>query len=357
MNNQDVRHGDAREWCAGLPLVQRRPLQADELRILRLQALRLFLQGIAIPAGCAVLLAACFRAVSAAMEDSAWPSAVVVPLIIGTVFLVLAGPPISLILAYDRIRRAVHVRRDLRAGFVKHFVGTVDLDAYEEETLLALWKAGLISPQAPQCWIEVLPGSRRVWKVQGEIVKGWILAPSREVADTPEYAAIAAQWVEPFSPSRDGRVPVGHREMSAQEIDELRRYARRLWPRLVPAAAFFTLLVLGRLALHAFTPEASRAAPSSWSALSVIAALWFDYRLVMGVINARRLLRAAQIGRVLIFRLERGPQNDEDGAPTAPGEVSAEVTTDPFTVELLPVSRWVWTEDGRAAGWRRTAST
>src|SRR5206468_1716210 len=83
-------------------------------------------------------------------------------------------------------------------------------------------------PDALQ-WLEVLPRSGFLWQANNTRPRRWIpfMPPEEvEVAETPAFAAVAAEWAEPVA-GEETPARVGQRELSADEVRELRQHVRR----------------------------------------------------------------------------------------------------------------------------------
>jgi hypothetical protein len=240
--------------------------------------------------------------------------------------------------------------RDARRGYVQRYAGNLPPADGVDPRLHSLLESGLLKRDraAPQ-WLEVLPHSGFLWQVNDARPRRWIpfLPPQPiEVAETPAFAAVAAQWTEPVS--GDGTpVRAGQRELSPDEVRELRQQLRRaLRVRLVLAIPcnlwFWTVLGLGLREGH--LPR-----PSGWAfwhdavsflLLGVVAILG-DLVLVRGLREAWLHAREARIGQVVILR-----------SPLVEDEAPEEAPAAWITLELLPLSEAVWTIDGEPAGWR-----
>src|SRR5207244_1975476 len=100
-----------------------------------------------------------------------------------------------------------------------------------------LVRRGLVARESeePQ-WIEVLPASGLIWRVNGVRPKRWLAVTPVNVAPTPELSRIAAEWVQPLPTSDEVQLYYNQRPMSPAEMEELGRYRRRLILRPLPIA-------------------------------------------------------------------------------------------------------------------------
>ena len=257
------------------------------------------------------------------------------------------GLPVCLLLARDCFRRSKGLFGDLKCDFIKRFEGPLAPNQIADETLERLRRAKL-APKKGAAWygMEILPASGRVWRVTGAAVRGWVVAQTVEVAQTPEFANIASQWLQPFAQNENATLLGGQRDLSSAEQDELRRFARLLWLRPLPFAAGLTLWaampvaawMLGRHSANAF---------SFWQALFLVFfAVVTDYHFIHAVLLSRRIGQDAQRGRVMILSEQANLEKDKPPAQSQINAGKAEI------VELLPISRMIWTGDGRPAAWR-----
>jgi hypothetical protein len=215
--------------------------------------------------------------------------------------------------------------------------------AESEPTLRRLLKRGLLDARTlePQ-WIEVLTCSGKVWRVNGQRPGSWVSAACVEVAPTPEFAGIAAEWLSLEDGEDDVRT--SQRDLSAPEVDELRRYSRRLARRrLLPTTLFAAWATAGLWSGQPNSPAVPGSDLPQALLVSLIATIAFVLYLALfrWFYLSYRLGRDAQIGRVVIVRVPV-PADDEDRQAEPEHRV----------LEFLPSSRGLWTSDGRPAPWR-----
>jgi hypothetical protein len=280
-------------------------------------------------------------------------TAVTILLFAGTIALFLA--------ARSFLRESRALGQDARRGYVQRFTGVLPPPEAIEPRLQSVLEVGLLKrDRATPQWFEVLPHSGFLWQANGARPRRWIpLMPPMvvELAETPAFARIAAEWAEPVA-GAEAPVRVGQRELSPDEVRELRQQLRRaLWVRLawvIPCTAWFgTVVVLGireghlpqRLDVTYFhNLREFLTFFHDIAALLVLslATILGNVALIRGLREAWMHAREAQIGQVVIVRR---PLEDEEAPEEAP--------TAWVTLELLPVSEAVWTIDGEPAGWRR----
>jgi hypothetical protein len=330
----------------GLRRAGRRALTLAERRAVRGQSRRRWglLAGAVIGCWIALLLA---MGVGAAVEDAEGAARL---MLAGVTLLLLVGAIAVFLAARHFLAESRALARDARRGSVQQFQGTLPTEAGDDPRLRSLFEAGLVKrdPEAVQSF-EILPHSGILWQANGARPRRWIsfLPPEPvEVAETPAFAAMAAEWAEPLggdeTPAR-----VGQRDLSPDEVRELRQQTRRalrvrlVW--IIPYNLWFWI-VIGLALRQGHLPRAS-----GWS-------FWHDFVsfLLLGGIaiagdvalarsfrEAGRHARDARIGRVVILRSPLMPADGPEAAPPAC-----------VTLELLPVSEAVWTVDGEPAGWR-----
>ena len=316
---------DTIEWCAGLPFARQRPMEEAERQGLRREARKqigLCLGSVTI----FVITLAMLASLAFADPPGRFQQAYIMALAV----MIALGFPCVALLARDCARRASETFRDLRDGSIKRFEGTLNAGAEEDATLGSLLAAKLLpQTQNAPLQLEILPASRRVWRVNEAVVRGWIIAQTVRVARTPEQSRIAAQRLASSAPRPTDAAPqVTQRDLSPAEQDELRRYARRLWLRPLPFAALMTLMSVWAVAsvLLRHDPNFFFHSGRTFTLLSIAAGL--DSHWLRNFLVARRL-----------------------GQDMAQGQVS--IANDPSNVmETLPVSQKTWTENGQPASWR-----
>jgi hypothetical protein len=274
--------------------------------------------------------------------------------------LLFAGTIVLFMAARTFLRESRALGRDARRGYVQRFTGVLPPPEAIGFPLQLLLDAGLLKHDrgAPQ-WFEVLPHSGVLWQANGVRPRRWIpLMPPMvvELAETPAFARIAAEWAEPVA-GAEAPVRVGQRELTPDEVRELRQQLRRaLWARLawvIPCTVWFgTLVVLvireGHLPqrldvtsfhnLREFLPFLHDVAAFLLLSLATILG---NVALIRSMREAWMHAREARLGQVVIVRC---PLEDEEVPEQAPAVW--------VTLELLPVSEAVWTIDGEPAGWR-----
>lgn len=333
------------EWCVGLPLIGQRPFEPEEQEYLQRLAQRLRWYGIMAVLSYP-LLVCCFGVIEW-IATSSIAQAKEAMMISGLLLLVVCLP-MQLLAIRDAFGRRKALLGDLRCGFVKQFAGMMAPDVGTEATLIKLRQARIVPRTGTGHWsLELLPASRRMWRVQEQRVKPWIIANVVEVAQTPEMAGIAAQWLQPVTRNDDETLLGGRRALSQAERDELLRYARHAWTRPLPGAIGFTLWAGVRISSLLLHPLLNTGINWIFFTLFVFFTLLMDVALVMQVLLSRKLRQDAQAGHVIIVGVEKN-------APSVSRVTPAD--TVPMIREVLPHSKREWTQEGRPAVWRTIRS-
>lgn len=188
---------------------------------------------------------------------------------------------------------------------------------------LAAGKVGIC--EGPGEKIEVLLASGLIWTRKGVRQQDITLLTSASTAAVPEHARLATNYVKPFN----GDVSVHQRPLSDAELHELTSYAPGI-PLLRGVGGAFTI-VCALVALSA-VPRYPAVIVAS-----IVICLFITWRIGRGLASVLRtrkdVLRDVAEGYVVIVRRTGG---------------------DDRLFEVLPNSRYVWTEGGEPAAWRRT---
>jgi hypothetical protein len=193
--------------------------------------------------------------------------------------------------------------------------------------------------------MEVLDGSGRLWRVNGTRLRQRFVLPRSWVAETPAFAGIAADWVQPVAPEEPGAPYLNDREMSEPEHAEIAGLIRGvLWenvPGVVLLHAWALWVSLGSLR----DPQHPAALGLGLTAALWAVVIWRDIMWYRRFQVARAFSQDRRIGRVVITRMPIAEAGAHFAQPRlAPAE------------EYLPVSHAIWTIDGVPAPWRRGLS-
>lgn len=336
------------EWTLGLALVHERPLEDWERHVINKMALRYGWQVIGIwvlyPAALVcIVLAAGFASMFASMQPTFFAALLLMALMVGL--------PVTILATQAWVRRSRGLFGDLKQGVVKCYAGSVGPAFNYDRAFQRLQRDGLAPSIGVDKWnVEVLSVSRRLWLVDGQAVRRWTDAPAAQVAATPAFSAIAAEWLQPVGSTPDAQMLGGQREMSPAERDEVLRHARRMVIRPAPFAIALTAWLLVQSHVTGVVGQVQ-------IILLAMLAATANLALFRSLHQASQLHRDSRTGTLVIMRIE--PKTRTDAASVTTGSLPASATAtneaQGETMELLPISRLTWTEDGRPAIWRRIA--
>ena len=148
---------EATEWCAGLPLSEVRPLSDSELAALRSEARKLRWMGVLALILPPMAIALVWLVASLPLNESFTGG-----LLVLSVFPLAVTLTPSPILGNRYLRRGSACARDARAGCLKRFEGRMGAGMLIDAALTQnhILRADVNQQQ----WLEMLPGSRRVWR-------------------------------------------------------------------------------------------------------------------------------------------------------------------------------------------------
>lgn len=312
-------------WCAGFSQSGRRELTPAEVADLTGLAGRLTGQaGTAALAGPGIFVALLATAGVFALKGG-------IPLWLNVLLLFsLLFAPLGFILARDWFLRAKALREDATGGWVRQFTGPVDPASGPEETREMLVRRRLLTPD-PRITqgLELLPASHLVWTVNGRRTSGIITAKPNVVAQVPEYAAMAAQWVEPAKQPGSEGMHINFRDLSTAERQELQRHWKKLLLRPLISALLLTVWAGVALIMNS-----GRDAGFGMALVGGFAVWsWIGVYRILDL--AGKVRRDAAAGRVVIVRRAQAP-----GQELSPAE------------EYLPQSGIPWSASERPAQWR-----
>ena len=181
---RDIENPGTTTWCVGLPLMEERRMDREEQEHLRHEAWELLWQGLGSFLGVAALGALLIALTS--IVGGAWNGTlIIIAVIVASLFLFL---PATLFAREGWTQRGLLLFRDLHHGHVFVFGGTLtDADLLQTEdgadaAQRRLLQFGLLHLESASFQsVEVLPVSRRVWRVSGERLKPWVETRWRRV--------------------------------------------------------------------------------------------------------------------------------------------------------------------------------
>ena len=317
-------------WCAGLHITRSRPLTVSELGRIRSRRrwliARALLSLVGIPVVLILFVAA--TAIPAAPEDSFISIGAVIPIALG----IFLGIPLCIAVANDYFKRAGVLKRQSRSSKVLVCEGVVGDVVAKPSDLRRIVR--LIGDDS-EVVLEVLRESGLVWAINGRPQESWIVVPRVRIANTPERARLAAQYVRPVQ-TEDGTFRLHQRLLSEEERLELQDYLPRRFLIIGVVALWVNAAAAPHVVLYGRHHDGVPLIPL----LLLAGAFWCDTHLVFGIRRRRRLRTDLREGFVVIYQ--------SDPSLTASQET---------VVEFLPYSGAEWTTGGRPAPWRRLFGT
>jgi hypothetical protein len=316
-------------WCAGFQQSGVRELTPAELEELRALSARFQARGrVALGGTVAVVTVAAL---------AAWLGGSLAWLVLA-LFIISLALPLGLMIAREGLVRARAFRQD--AGWLRQFSGCITPSLPEDELRDRLVRRRLLFGDArPGQWFEVLPHSHLMWTANGYRVPVWMRTPPNVLAEVPEYAATAAQWVEPADQPGSEGIHLNFRELTTAERNEVRKHARKLMLRSVGGALLMTFWT-GAIWLTSDTGDRhfGKFLVGGFAAWS-----WWNVVRILSTVG--KLTRDAEHGRVVIIRRALSESGDPHRSPdlTPPDE-------------FLPESGIPWTVAEKPASWRHSAA-
>lgn len=294
---------DTTTYLRGMKFLQTRPLRNEEESDLRRRRRDSLARGILCAVAVPLLILAASQA-PVLLADGFWPR-----IFFG---LSLVGVPLLGLMAWRSLTLATNLRRDESRG---------DVEVYSEND-----SDGVTHHQ------ERLPHSGVVWTINDKPTAITSTANSVPVANAPDTAHVAAQWLAPTMESSEKKYFANRRQITASESLELRRHQLYLaWIRWRGLYAFDLFVAL------VFVLSATGIALGSvdWYGIAavLVALLSFHVRAAKDLWTSLSLSSDIAQGRILIVKVERD-------AATSP------------IYEVLPKSGMPWCVDGSPAPWR-----
>lgn len=333
MRNTKRKSRDLREWCDGWPLMATRTLTVDERKCLRREFLLLRLRGCAVLGlfPIAFFIAMLLLVIAEPRNQGSLPFAYSALLFI---FVCVYG--FLAVVRLEGYQRSKLLRGDLKIGDVKQY-GKVEAVPVAAE--LSENPSEPAGGEHSAVEFEVLASSRRLWTVSGIRAKKWEITQPSAVADTPAFAAIASDWLQPVARTSNELVESGQRELSPGECEEIRLIARstwrkRFWPCFLTSVWFYSVAVL--------CVSSRRLPEGNWNRIEFaflgLVTLAWNGIFIQALLRSIALKRDASAKVVIIGRIrEVKPQNNEHST---------------FDFEMLPFSKLYWTQGLQPAEWR-----
>jgi hypothetical protein len=304
MYNRSVsQSSDTTIYLQGMQLTGRRQLESQECNGVHRRRIQALLRGtlgmVAVP----LLMLAAGHAPSL-LSDDFWSR-----LLFG---ISLYALPLLGVVTWRSLVLAYRLRHDALAGEVELFTQS-DSDGVIHHT-------------------ERLPFSGLLWTINGKITPAISVAESVPVANLPETASMAAQWLSPTMSTTEKNYFSNKREITASELRELRRHQLHLaWERWRGLYAFDLYLVL----VVVLSGSGLKLAVFDWLGVAALTAalLAFHTRAFRDLFTAVSLSHDIASKRLLIVRVERGQAESP-------------------IYEVLPRSGMPWSVNGAPASWR-----
>jgi hypothetical protein len=304
MYNRRVTPGsDTTIYLQGMQLTGRRTLRPDEKTGVRKRRYETLWRGVLGALLAPVLLAAAGY-VPRLLSDDFWSR-----LVFGISLYVL---PLLGVVTFRSLVLAQRLRHDESLGEAELFSQTDD-DGVTHHT-------------------ERLPFSGMLWTINDKPTLAISVADSVPVANLPDSASVAAQWLSPAMSTKEKNYFANKREITPSEERELRRHQLHLsWERWRGLYAFDLYLVL--VTLLSAQGNVLRGYDLLGLAAFGAALLALHSRAVRDLWTANSLARDIASRRLLIVRVERG-------------------TAESPIYEVLPRSGMPWSVNGAPASWR-----
>lgn len=318
---------NSEKWCLTLPLVEERSFTVEEETLLRQQrrheTMGAILLGIfgTIASFVGMMVTMLFSKNNLGLSALAFIFGM--PLIALCVFQ-----------GYRFLEHALLLSCDLRNGLLQRYAGVLEANAVnllQEKVGKPLKRTMVVGEN---CELQVYAGSGRLKSASSQVYHGWdIKLPCSKTAATPPYAAIAAQWLDRVDTTESGdAVFMGNRELSAEELAEIRASAFRCWWQpcrtLLTCASFPAILLMGALLNHK---------PYSFQlGLLIFVGVLGLIPVLRGCGLALQLRGALRVGAVRILHIPASNPDEEE-----------------VQLEFLVGSKILWTRHGLPAPWRR----
>ncbi|MEZ5990329.1 MAG: hypothetical protein R3F30_14655 [Planctomycetota bacterium] len=330
------RHPDRMEhWFLGLRRIERRRFVDDERRVLneRLRDLRRELRLVLVVLVVTLVALSVLGVVAEDQQDLGF----LVELCLVLVMLTL---PLGLLRLRDSLREIRSLRLDLERGYVERFGGLLDPGRF----LTGLAKRAHERLRSEEGFdadgehsVEVLPTSGRVLSADGRPLSAETVASVGRAAAPP-----ADPFVQPLPDGfrvvlKDPSLRVARRRLEEEEVHELEHWVHRYkqpgWTGIGAALLLCLLVVLARDGAL----DWSRFELPILAAIAIFGMVEYGRRWLDG----SRLAEDHAQGWVLTIH---DPAGEDEGMARLPLSRPR--------LEVLPMSRGVWTEGGRPAPWR-----
>ncbi len=339
-------------FCAGLPYAGQRPLDTQELALLKRRSRRATSMGCLFPVlPPALAIVACIVSAFLIRDhrgDALW-AAIAFFLILGII-----ATAMSLLRSRDLLVQGNRLAKIGRAGYVRRFQGRLGWFDPTDASLHFLLSTGLIKGEPGSVnVIELLADRDEIYMVNGSAPQRQIrlIVTSASVRPTqPSQWNVPKAWLAEGMPENTER-----RRPSPDELEELAEYgrlSRDFWVKSALRVVLYTPLAAYGLSIF-FLGIADKLAKSAHLTFSPIQAF---LRILVSAILVAVVLVGIQVDRRVRMR-RRIEQELELGwiiiEPTTvdPPSGSTQAISGP-TIEYFPLTNLLWTIDGKPAAWR-----
>ena len=228
------------------------------------------------------------------------------------------------------------IQGDIRGGILEIYEGMAEDLSVSNRAILEWVK---LLPAGTPVVMERFRESGLVYRMNGTLFYCPVPLPCAQVARTPDYAAIAAEWVEPLAHERKDLAYINQRAMSQMERTELTRWSMQLILR--PLIMSLVLDFWAAFIYWAHGGHVEKIDPFILYLALLLLAGWWSATLFQRISAAWRFYEDLRVGQVMIARMADPEHTSSDGTPIllAPQE-------------FLPISRVLWTKNGHPAPWR-----
>lgn len=336
--------GQSDAWCCGLPLVETLPLTPEErFYISRAEedASRLAFLAFWAPF-VGVIVGFLLVKLTDAIGNSDLAS-----VMMGVYFLVMVIlVAMAFLVPRERRAQAAALRQDLAGGVKLRFAGVIRELPDAEEPEYMLFKRGLLQKHSTSMQsLEVLPISGQVLVANGICPRGWVKVKLVYTAPQAEFTADTYQQLSAMDIDEVPSMRAGNRSLTDDEITEIRQYIATTLRKPLPILLFTNLILLPGFILALLDHTLFH----DWKTLihipTFIFTIWSDIWYIRHFLFTRQLARDAESGVVNVLACE---VTDDELA-----EMPDQPTSGLTSLEVLPITRHIWAEDGRPAEWRK----
>lgn len=329
-------------WCAGLPESEIRPMTESEIIVLGSEVTGFYRKIAVVLCLIPVILLFCVVIYQILPDNIQVVQNFLLAIAIMVIALII---PLEIVFIRDCLVRSKGLKADLRSGEIRRFEGELKCIDPADETQKYLLIRSFLRPDIEALQeLELLSSTLRIHSVNGQHLRWWKAASVEQTAIRPEIANIASQWLDPVSETSDGTLYAGKRELSVDELEELRKKQNGMWRKNTIPAVFFSLWVLAAIIGWHYSATPLSVGIRIRMIIFGIVALTNDIVFAINAISAHKVYQDRMLESVIIVRR---PLSAEEKLP------GTTYNSDFREYEFLPISRLLWTEEGQPASWRK----